>query len=115
MLIFKMNMSALDEGVPSHQAIVSLLSYSAAVDRRVLPRAHLMVPFTTNSACMVRGVTDGVPAPLCDLSTLLLQNSIAKCQSMAITSKPAFYSILFGFVVVVERGASFKDKQWQYR
>ena len=39
-LIFPLNASTVDGGVTSHQAIVSVLSHAAAVDRGALPGAH---------------------------------------------------------------------------
>ena len=49
--LFPLDASTVGGGVTSHQAIVSLLSHAAAVDRGALPHAHSTTPFTTNSAC----------------------------------------------------------------
>ena len=39
-LIFQLKVSTHNVGVPSHQAITSLLSHAAAVDRRAFPSPH---------------------------------------------------------------------------
>ena len=108
MLIFQLNISAHDVGVPSHQAITSLLSHTAAVDRRAFPGAHRMTPFAANSALCRKGSSVHAPS----LFELRFEPVSKVLRHSTYCQEANLLSIVF-FVVAVGRGASFGDKEWQ--
>ena len=79
--------------IAPHQAIKTLLSHAAAVDRRALPGTHRTTPFADNSALRGKG------RHLCACTVAVR----AGVRASSIANRP---SIVF-FVVAVGRGASF--------